>query len=252
MPLLLVLVVFGLTAACTKPPLEDIASAEAALQAARDAEAPRYAAKPFAEAKDLMDQTYRLNEDKDYENTRKRAHETQEKAAFARDEALKRQANPDYGKKLDAEPQPGSGNGGAIDVNTPAETAEAIESEEIGKGALDDGSRLESLDAVLFSFDRFDVAGGEMAKVEAAAAWLNENPSASLRIEGHTDERGAADYNFALGTRRAASVRDLLVALGVDASRIDTRSYGEETPADLEHDEAAWAKNRRDDFVITR
>ena len=69
-------------------------------------------------------------------------------------------------------------------------------------------------------------------------------------IEGHCDERGTAEYNIALGERRARSAMDFLVDLGISASRLSTVSYGEERPLDPRHNEAAWAKNRRAHFVI--
>ena len=70
-------------------------------------------------------------------------------------------------------------------------------------------------------------------------------------IEGHCDERGTASHNMALGERRAAAVQEYLVSLGVDASRMQTISYGKERPFAMGHDEAAWAQNRRGHFLVT-
>ena len=72
-----------------------------------------------------------------------------------------------------------------------------------------------------------------------------------MQVEGHTDERGSVEYNLALGQRRAQSAKNYLVQLGVDADSLPTMSYGEEKPAVEGHDESAWSKNRRDEFVVT-
>ena len=84
----------------------------------------------------------------------------------------------------------------------------------------------------------------------ANAAWLLDNPSARLIVEGHCDERGTRRYNLALGQRRADTVRAALVALGVDFARIEVVSYGEELPADPQSNERGWRDNRRAEFII--
>jgi peptidoglycan-associated lipoprotein len=114
-----------------------------------------------------------------------------------------------------------------------------------GAGALQHGQ----FAPVLFDYDSARIRPGEVPKLEAVAAYLRSNPG-KLVIEGYCDERGTAEYNRALGERRALAARDELVKLGVDASRISTISYGKERPVDLGHDEAAWAKNRRCEFVV--
>jgi peptidoglycan-associated lipoprotein len=80
--------------------------------------------------------------------------------------------------------------------------------------------------------------------------WLRINPDIEIIIEGHCDERGTNEYNLALGDRRAESVKVFLLDLGINNSRLKTISYGEERPADSEHTETAWAKNRRAHFLI--
>jgi peptidoglycan-associated lipoprotein len=103
--------------------------------------------------------------------------------------------------------------------------------------------------AVLFDFDSARVRPSEESKLEAVAAYLKANPG-KLVVEGHCDERGTAEYNRALGERRAIAARDELVKLGVDTSRMSTISYGKDRPADPGHDETAWGKNRRCEFVV--
>jgi peptidoglycan-associated lipoprotein len=103
---------------------------------------------------------------------------------------------------------------------------------------------------VYFAFDRADVRPGERSKIEAVASHLKSNPTHKVRVEGNCDERGTEGYNLALGERRALAVREYLINLGVAADRVATISYGEARPAEPGHNEAAWAKNRRDEFVL--
>jgi peptidoglycan-associated lipoprotein len=103
---------------------------------------------------------------------------------------------------------------------------------------------------VYFDFDRFNVKPAEVSKAESVAGHLKEMPDQKLLIDGHCDERGTEEYNRALGERRSLSLRELMVRLGVAPERIRTRSWGEDVPADFGHDDAAWAKNRRGEFIL--
>jgi peptidoglycan-associated lipoprotein len=103
---------------------------------------------------------------------------------------------------------------------------------------------------VYFDFDSSVIKNNEKPNVEAAAAYLKANPKVGLRIEGNCDERGTEEYNRALGERRALAARELIVASGVEFDRVVTVSFGKDKPAVPGHDEAAWAKNRRDVFVV--
>ena len=106
-----------------------------------------------------------------------------------------------------------------------------------------------SLPAVYFAYDQSNVGTSEYAKIKAAADHLAKNPDHCLIIEGHCDNRGSLEYNRALGERRAISIRDALVGLGVADKRMQTVSYGEEKPAVQGDNEAAWAKNRRGELI---
>jgi peptidoglycan-associated lipoprotein len=101
-----------------------------------------------------------------------------------------------------------------------------------------------------FDFDKASVKTADQSKLEAVANYLKANPANVVRIEGNCDERGTEEYNRSLGERRALAAREYLVRLGIPPQRIDTISYGEDKPAETGHAEAAWAKNRRDDFVV--
>ena len=102
---------------------------------------------------------------------------------------------------------------------------------------------------ILFDFDKSAIKPGEMSKIESVADYLKKNPKDYVLIEGHCDERGTEEYNRALGERRALAAREKLAAMGVGAERVRTLSYGEDKPADPGHDDAAWSKNRRCEFV---
>jgi peptidoglycan-associated lipoprotein len=105
-------------------------------------------------------------------------------------------------------------------------------------------------DRVLFGFDRFDLDPESRAVIENQITWLKRFPSITVSVEGHTDERGTREYNLALGERRANSVRDYMIALGVDPNRVKTISYGKERPVDPGSSVDAWSSNRRAVTVV--
>jgi peptidoglycan-associated lipoprotein len=103
---------------------------------------------------------------------------------------------------------------------------------------------------VFFNFDKSSIRDDQKAALNDNVGWLKGNTGAKLLIEGHTDERGTAEYNLALGERRAKAVKDYLVGAGIAADRISTISYGKERPFVLGKDESAWKWNRRAHFVL--
>lgn len=105
-------------------------------------------------------------------------------------------------------------------------------------------------DRIFFDLDKSDLKPEARTTAESVATWMNSYPAVAVTIEGHADERGTREYNLALGERRANSVRDYLVALGVNSNRLSTISYGKERPAVLGSNEDAWAQNRRGVFVV--
>jgi peptidoglycan-associated lipoprotein len=102
-----------------------------------------------------------------------------------------------------------------------------------------------------FDYDQAVVRSADQATLDRKAAILIANPGVKIRIAGHADERGSDEYNLALGNRRAAAAKRYLENKGVDASRIDVISYGEERPLNPGNDETAYAQNRRDEFEVT-
>jgi peptidoglycan-associated lipoprotein len=112
-------------------------------------------------------------------------------------------------------------------------------------------ARAALVEPVYFDFDRSEIRLADRPALERKVAIINANPRIELRIDGHSDERGSDEYNFALSMRRAAVVKQYLVEHGVDSGRLVISSGGEERPVCPDHDESCWSRNRRDEFVLT-
>jgi peptidoglycan-associated lipoprotein len=121
----------------------------------------------------------------------------------------------------------------------------------IGSRSLDELNRDSPLEPAFYDLDSADLSGAAQQALQENAQVLRKYATWQLTIEGHCDERGTAEYNLALGERRAIAARDYLVSLGIPAGRLKTVSYGKEFPFDPGHHDAAWSKNRRAHFVIT-
>lgn len=102
---------------------------------------------------------------------------------------------------------------------------------------------------IYFDFDKDVIRQQDRETLNQIAAWIKQNNTKMLTIEGHCDERGTAEYNLALGDRRAGEAKKYLTALGISAKTLNTISYGKERPLDPAHNEDAWSKNRRDHFI---
>ena len=102
---------------------------------------------------------------------------------------------------------------------------------------------------IYFSYDQSRIGTAQVQKLEAVATYMGKYQNLGLIVEGHCDEKGSSEYNIGLGERRALAVRDYLEKLGVPSTRLQTISYGSERPADLEHSENAWSKNRRANLI---
>lgn len=113
---------------------------------------------------------------------------------------------------------------------------------------LDPNSDISRQRSVYFDFDRAVVKAEAAPVIQSHGKYLAANPTLAIRIEGNTDERGSAEYNLALGNKRAESVRQALKLVGVKDSQMEAVSYGKERPKATGHDEAAWSQNRRADL----
>jgi len=136
-----------------------------------------------------------------------------------------------------------------VEDRTPV--AQPLADESITNKSLDDLNRDSPLKPVFFLLDSAELDESGRAIAQANAGVLKKYSTWGITIEGHCDERGTAEYNLALGERRAVAVKTYLSSLGVSADRIRTVSYGKEFPFDMGPSEDAWAKNRRGHFVIT-
>ena len=103
---------------------------------------------------------------------------------------------------------------------------------------------------IYFDYDRYEIRREDEEILKETAAFLKKNPEMKIQIEGHCDERGTAEYNLALGERRANHTKKYLVSLGITSDRISTISYGEEKPLDPSNNEEAWVKNRRAHIIV--
>ena len=129
--------------------------------------------------------------------------------------------------------------------------AEPAPMDELASRDLDEINKNSPFQPLFFALDQTEVSPEGQQALNANAEIMKKYPSWVITIEGHADERGTAEYNLALGERRAVSARAYLVSLGIDASRLRTVSYGSEFPFDPAHQESAWSRNRRAHFVIT-
>ena len=158
------------------------------------------------------------------------------------------------GKMQAAEPGPGKSL--SEEGNKPSSTAGELGSNPISDPNLrKDWPRDREIfksDTVHFDYDSSVIKADDKAKVAAVAEYIKTHSSDALEIEGHCDVRGTEEYNRSLGERRALALREELIQLGVEASRIDTVSYGEDRPVDTGHDEAAYKKNRRGEFLLEK
>ena len=164
-------------------------------------------------------------------------------------------------KKVATGPQPPPAEEASVVTPNPPAPAERVEDrtpvaqpladESITNKSLDDLNRDSPLKPVFFPLDSAELDDSGRAIATANASVLKKYSTWGITIEGHCDERGTAEYNLALGERRAVAVKTYLSSLGVSPERIRTVSYGKEFPFDMGHGEDAWAKNRRGHFVIT-
>jgi len=131
---------------------------------------------------------------------------------------------------------------------------EALEGDFALSERFEDGTRITDVTfgTVRFEYDSFQIKDSEVAKIERVGDYMRRNARVRLISEGHCDERGSREYNMSLGEHRALAVRAYLIGLGIDGARVQTRSYGEESPLDTGHNESSWRLNRRVEFALYR
>ena len=143
-----------------------------------------------------------------------------------------------------APPQP-------VPDTTPVPPEPKITDDPLTSSDLDAINKNSPFQPVFYALDSYEVDGPGQQVLTANAAILKKYPTWVITIEGHCDERGTAEYNLALGEKRALSAKTYLVSLGIPADRLRTVSYGKEFPFDPGHEEGAWHQNRRAHFVVT-
>ncbi len=134
-------------------------------------------------------------------------------------------------------------------VEKPAPEAPAVKEETIQETTKQAAPAV-TMETIHFDFDSYVLSAEARDILKKNAEWMSANPTAKVQVQGNCDERGSAEYNLALGENRAKAAAKYLETLGVGKDKLSTISFGKEKPVDSGHDEAAWGKNRRDDFVI--
>ena len=215
-------------AGCASPPKKEMDAARAALEAAgagKDCAPEKYAA-----AAELLAQAEQLVRQEKYDEAARKAEAAEALAQEAKALAIANKEECDRRSQVVAEA--------------------TREVREVAPGASA-GEAAASLTTVYFSYDSADISPPQRERLDQNARWMRQNPGAKVIVEGHTDERGSAEYNLALGERRARSARVYLEQLGVEAERMRVLSYGEEKPVAYGQDESDYRSNRRVEFVPT-
>jgi len=139
----------------------------------------------------------------------------------------------------------------AAPTDDAAARARAAEAERQRRAAELASMRTTLAEMIFFDYDRSEIRADARAILDRKARILRDQPTVSIRIEGHADERGSTEYNLALGSRRADAVRAYLTGIGINASRVQTTTYGEGRPFANGAGEGTWSRNRRAEFVVT-
>ena len=217
----LVLAAVWLAAGCAcKYPQQEMDAARASIADAKAAEAPKYAADDYKSAEDMLGKAEKQASDNKCDDAKASAIEAVRLASIAKEVALSKKA----------------------ELNKPAPPPAPAPTPVAAPAPL-------VLSTIYFDFDKSNVRDDQKATLEANAKALLANAAAKVQIQGNCDERGTEEYNIALGQRRADAAKAFLIAMGVAADRIATISFGKDKPAVPGDDEAAWSKNRRDEFV---
>ena len=136
----------------------------------------------------------------------------------------------------------------AASTAMPTQQVPGVQEQAVTEAPATATAAAQALQTINFAFNEYTLSQQARDILVQNAAWMKAHPEAKVRVEGNCDERGSEEYNLALGQKRAEAAKNYLVSLGVPADSLSVISYGEERPLDPAHDEAAWAKNRRDEF----
>ena len=227
----LVIGLCGLAAGCPKPPKDALSEAEEAVAGARSKS--ECAGEKFEAANRLLEEAKSLSEDKEYEEARRKARAA---AKLAREAKSKAEANwEECQERLAADDQEKS--------SEKADQSDSADEEQKQR------ARELELQTIHFGYDTADLTDEAREKLQENADWMRQHPDRRVVLEGHTDARGSIEYNLALGERRARSVKEYLIQLGVSGGRLNVLSYGEEKPEAYGDSESAYRKNRRVEFV---
>jgi peptidoglycan-associated lipoprotein len=232
---LLVCLTLALTACTGKPPTAEISAAKEAIQAARDAGADQYAKAELKSAEDLLALAESNVTSKDYKKAKQYAIQAKDKADEARmlaerEKMRLEQERRDAEARKAANPSSQDSDGGMKEEVTPESANKFM--------------------TVYFAYNQYNLDSEAKAALDANLQKIKEAGDMKIRIEGNCDERGSAEYNLALGERRANAVKKYLVSRGLKKSKVSTISFGKERPLDPGHDESAWAKNRRAETTV--
>lgn len=138
----------------------------------------------------------------------------------------------------------------SVGIYTGCEKKQVVKSDEAPAVQESAAKEETALKSIYFDFNKAAIKPGDRAVLKEIAGYLSKDKNVKISIEGNCDERGTEKYNLVLGDKRAKAAMTYLVNLGVDKKRIKTISNGKDKPLDSGHNEEAWAKNRRDDFVV--
>jgi peptidoglycan-associated lipoprotein len=230
---------------CVYKPYREIDEAKALLEEAKKAEADIYAPDEFKSASEFLEKALDEMAKKEYIAAKASALSSKNFSQMAI-EKTKAEKEKRAGK---GKPSPEAVTAPVIQETPPEEIKSTGE---VALGGEEEKEEVILLERIHFDFDDYSLRDDAKEILKKHAQWLKEHPSVRLIIEGHCDERGTSEYNLALGQKRADSAKAYLVQLGIDPSRIETVSFGEEIPLDPGHDESAWAKNRRAEFVVKK
>ena len=151
-------------------------------------------------------------------------------------------------------PKDTADSSGSGSTSTSSDVSSSAESETTESASIEPGSQEDLIvnvgDRVFFNYDSSELDTDAQELLQDQVAWLKQYSDVSIIVEGHCDERGTREYNLALGEKRAQSVKNYLISLGISSDRVSTISYGKERPAVVGSNDGAWAQNRRSVTVV--